>query len=146
MFENDICDTKLNQMFKNDPNTEIFTFFSVFGQTKCHSLIITWICLMMRFHQPTHIFIISDKSHALACPSADWCGVGILLYYWYLWCEQELKINLAIHLTINCISEKELFIFIAPTQHLARKGTHSTKITLITSNAECVNLSYLSVS
>ena len=39
MFENDICDTKLNQMSKNDTNTEIFKFFSVFGQTKCHSLI-----------------------------------------------------------------------------------------------------------
>ena len=39
MFENDICDTKLNQMSKNDTNTEIFKFFSVFGQTKCHGLI-----------------------------------------------------------------------------------------------------------
>ena len=33
-----ICDTKLYQMSKNDPNTEIFKVFSVFGQTKCHSL------------------------------------------------------------------------------------------------------------
>ena len=39
MFENDICDTKLYQMSKNDPNTEIFT---VFGQTKCHSLVICY--------------------------------------------------------------------------------------------------------
>ena len=33
-----ICDTKLYQMSENDPNTEIFKVFSVFGQTKCHSL------------------------------------------------------------------------------------------------------------
>ena len=26
-------------MSKNDPNTEIFKVFSVFGQTKCHSLV-----------------------------------------------------------------------------------------------------------
>ena len=32
--ENDICDdTKLYQMSKNDPNTEIFKVFTVFGQT-----------------------------------------------------------------------------------------------------------------
>ena len=34
-----ICDTKLYQMSENDPNTEIFKVFSVFGQTKCHSLV-----------------------------------------------------------------------------------------------------------
>ena len=33
-----ICDTKLYQMSENDPNTEIFKIFSVFGQTKCHGL------------------------------------------------------------------------------------------------------------
>ena len=33
MFGNDICDTKLYQMSKNDPNTEIFKVFTVFGQT-----------------------------------------------------------------------------------------------------------------
>ena len=36
-------------------------------------------------------------------------------YYWYLWCEQELKINLAIHLTINCVSEIELFVSSSPS-------------------------------
>ena len=36
-----ICDTKLYQMSENDPNTEIFKVFSVFGQTKCHSLCVT---------------------------------------------------------------------------------------------------------
>ena len=39
--ENDICDTKLYQMSENDPNTEIFKVFSVFGQTKCHGLLVT---------------------------------------------------------------------------------------------------------
>ena len=34
-----ICDTKLYQMSENDPNTEIFKVFSVFGQTKCHGLL-----------------------------------------------------------------------------------------------------------
>ena len=45
MFENDICDTKLNQMSKNDPNIDILNFFSVFGPTKCNSMVVVVVVL-----------------------------------------------------------------------------------------------------
>ena len=40
-----ICDTILYQMSENDPNTEIFKVFSVFGQTKCHGLNVSFLNL-----------------------------------------------------------------------------------------------------
>ena len=36
-----ICKSKYHQIPPRLPNTEIFKVFSVFGQTKCHSLCVT---------------------------------------------------------------------------------------------------------